>query len=113
MSSLSGNLTRFSVWCRGLATDRVGISARFDDLRDTPHALHFAKVMLRGRPDEASSIAVFDGSILATAAVSAPDVMVRSIGNALGGFDASAAAVSSARTVPSPAFGRLSSALMV
>jgi sugar diacid utilization regulator len=70
-----------------LATDRVGVSARFDDLRDTPHALHFAKVMLRGRPDEASPIAVFDGSILATAAVSAPDVMVKSIGNALDGFD--------------------------
>ena len=33
-----------------LATDRVGVSARFDDLRDAPHALHFAKVMLRGRP---------------------------------------------------------------
>jgi len=32
------------------ATYRVGVSARFDDLRDTPHALHFAKVMLRGRP---------------------------------------------------------------
>src|SRR6478752_1514027 len=28
-----------------LATNRVGISARFDDLRDTPQALHFAKVM--------------------------------------------------------------------
>jgi uncharacterized protein YoaH (UPF0181 family) len=70
-----------------LATDRVGVSARFDDLRDTPHALHFAKVMLRGRPDVASPIAVFDGSILATAAVSAPDVMVKSIGNALDGFD--------------------------
>jgi len=70
-----------------LATDRVGVSARFDDLRDTPHALHFAKVMLRGRADEASSVAVFDGSILATAAVSAPDVMVKSIGNALEGFD--------------------------
>ena len=70
-----------------LATDRVGVSARFDDLRDTPHALHFAKVMLRGRPDQASPVAVFDGSILATAAVSAPDVMVKSIGNALDGFD--------------------------
>jgi uncharacterized protein YoaH (UPF0181 family) len=70
-----------------LATDRVGVSARFDDLRDTPQALHFAKVMLRGRPDEASPVAVFDGSILATAAVSAPDVMVKSIGNALDGFD--------------------------
>jgi sugar diacid utilization regulator len=69
-----------------LATERVGVSAPFDDLRDTPQALHFAKVMLRGRPDEASPVAVFDGSILATAAVSAPDVMVKSIGNALDGF---------------------------
>jgi hypothetical protein len=69
-----------------LATNRVGVSARFDDLHDTPPALHFAKVMLRGRPDEASPVAVFDGSILATAAVSAPDVMVKSVGNALDGF---------------------------
>ena len=72
--------------CR-LATNRVGVSARFDDLRDTPQALHFAKVMLRGRPHQASPVAVFDGSILATAAVSAPEVMVKSIGNALDGFD--------------------------
>jgi hypothetical protein len=70
-----------------LATHRVGVSARFDDLHDTPQALHFAKVMLRGRPDEGSPVAVFDGSILAIAAVSAPDVMVKSIGNALDGFD--------------------------
>ena len=70
-----------------LSTNRVGVSARFDDLHDTPQALHFAKVMLRGRPIEASPIGVFDGSILATAAVSAPDVMVKSVGNALVGFD--------------------------
>jgi PucR C-terminal helix-turn-helix domain/GGDEF-like domain/GAF domain len=70
-----------------LATNRVGVSARFDDLHDTPHALHFAKVMLRGRHDHATPVAVFDGSILAIAAVSAPEVMVKSIGNALGGFD--------------------------
>jgi hypothetical protein len=70
-----------------LATDRVGVSARFDDLRDTPHALHFATVMLRGRPHHDSPVAVFDGSILATAAVSAPEVMVKTIGNALSGFD--------------------------
>ena len=70
-----------------LTTNRVGVSARFDDLHDTPQALHFAKVMLRGRPHQASPIAVFDGSILATAAVSAPDVMVKLIGNALVGFD--------------------------
>jgi sugar diacid utilization regulator len=70
-----------------LATNRVGVSARFEDLQDTPQALHFAKVMLRGRPHQASPVAVFDGSILATAAVSAPDVMVKLIGNALDGFD--------------------------
>jgi PucR C-terminal helix-turn-helix domain/GGDEF-like domain len=69
-----------------LATNRVGVSARFDDLRDAPQALHFAKVMVQGRSDEASPIAVFDGSILATAAVSAPEVMVKLIGNALDGF---------------------------
>jgi hypothetical protein len=70
-----------------LTTNRVGVSARFDDLHDTPQALHFAKVMLRGRPHQASPVAVFDGSILATAAVSAPDVMVKLVGNALVGFD--------------------------
>jgi hypothetical protein len=70
-----------------LATNRVGISSCFDDLRDTPQALHFAKVMLRGRSPQASPVAVFDGSILATAAVAAPEVMVKSIRHALGGFD--------------------------
>jgi hypothetical protein len=72
---------------RRLTTDRIGVSARFDDLLDTPQALHFAKVMLRGRPDQGSPVAVFDGSILATAAVSAPEVMVKSVGDALDGFD--------------------------
>jgi DNA-binding PucR family transcriptional regulator len=72
---------------RRLATDRVGVSSCFDDLRDTPQALHIAKVMQRGRPHHSSPVAVFDGSILATAAVSAPDVMVKSIGGALKGFD--------------------------
>jgi hypothetical protein len=70
-----------------LATNRVGVSARFEDLRDAPQALHFAKLMLRDQPDEASRVAVFDGSILATAALSAPDVMVKLIGKALDGFD--------------------------
>jgi hypothetical protein len=70
-----------------LTTNRVGVSARFDDLHDTPQALHFAKVMLRGRSHQASPVAVFDGSILATAAVSAPDVMVKLVGTVLVGFD--------------------------
>jgi hypothetical protein len=68
-------------------TTQVGVSARFDDLRDTPQALHIAKVMLRGRTDNGSRIAVFDGSILATAAVSAPAVMVKSVSNVFSGFD--------------------------
>jgi hypothetical protein len=67
-------------------TARVGVSAAFGDLRDTPQALHVAKMMLRGPTDSTSSVAVFDGSLLATAAVSAPGVMVRTVGAALDGF---------------------------
>jgi hypothetical protein len=70
-----------------LATDRVGVSSCFDDLRDAPQALHIAKVMERGRPHHSSPVAVFDGSILATAAVAAPKVMLKSIANVLTGFD--------------------------
>ncbi|MGB6761657.1 helix-turn-helix domain-containing protein [Mycobacterium sp.] len=67
-------------------TARVGVSAAFGDLRDTPRALHVARVMLRGPTDSTSSVAVFDGSILATAAVSAPQVMVQTVGAALDCF---------------------------
>jgi len=67
-------------------TARVGVSAAFKDLRDTPQALHVARVMLRGPTDSQSSVAVFDGSILATAAVSAPQVMVQTVGAVLDGF---------------------------
>jgi sugar diacid utilization regulator len=68
------------------AADRVGISARFDDLRQTPQALHFAKMMLRGRPNSDSPIAVFDGTVFATAALAAPEVMVKSAGTVLACF---------------------------
>lgn len=67
------------------SADRVGVSASFDDLRDAPQALHFAKVMLRVRSGT-SLIRVFDGSILTTAAVAAPEMMVRSVGTALASF---------------------------
>jgi PucR C-terminal helix-turn-helix domain/GGDEF-like domain len=60
-----------------IATARVGVSARFDDLRDTAQALLFARVTLRGRADPGLLVSVFDGSILATAAVSAPEVLVK------------------------------------
>jgi hypothetical protein len=69
-----------------MTTVRVGVSAAFKDLRDAPRALHVARVMVRGPADSASSVAVFDGSILATAAVSAPEVMIQAVGAALGGF---------------------------
>jgi len=62
-----------------MTTARVGVSAVFKDLRNTPRALHVARVMLRGPTDSTSSVAVFDGSILATAAVSAPEAMVQTV----------------------------------
>ena len=67
-------------------TARVGISAAYEDLRDTPQALHVARMMLRGPTDSTSSVAVFDGSVMATAAVSAPEVMVKMVGAALDCF---------------------------
>jgi len=70
-----------------MATHRVGVSARFDDLRDTPLGLHFAKVSLRGQATAAAKVAVFDGSMLTTAAVSAPAVMVKSAAAALDRFN--------------------------
>jgi hypothetical protein len=69
-----------------MAVHRVGVSARFDDLRDTPFGLHFAKVSLRGNAKATAKVAVFDGSMLATAAVSSPGVMVKSAAATLDGF---------------------------
>jgi DNA-binding PucR family transcriptional regulator len=60
-----------------MASNRVGVSAQFDDLRDTAQALRYARVSLRGRSDRESRVTQFDGSILSTAAVSAPEVMVK------------------------------------
>jgi sugar diacid utilization regulator len=69
-----------------MTTVRVGVSAAFGDLRDTRRALHVARVMLRGPTDSTSSVAVFDGSILATAAISAPGMMIKTVGAVLDGF---------------------------
>jgi len=79
-------LDRFVALLSRMTTARVGVSAAFKDLRDTPRALHAARVMMRGPTDSTSSVAVFDGSILATAAVSAPEVMIKTVGAALDGF---------------------------
>src|SRR5260370_32255951 len=55
-----------------MTTARVGVSAAFDDLRETPTALQVARVMLRGRVDSGSLVALFVGSILAAAVARAP-----------------------------------------
>ena len=69
-----------------MTTERVGVSAAFQDLRETPTALHVARVMLRGKGDSGSSVAVFDRSILAGAVVNAPEAMIRTVGPALDAF---------------------------
>lgn len=60
-----------------MASNRVGVSAQFGDLRDTAQALRYARVTLRGRSDQEPRVTQFDGSILSTAAVSAPEVMMK------------------------------------
>jgi len=70
-----------------LATGRVGVSAQFDDLRDTAQALRYARVTLRGRPDQGPRVTQFDGSILSTAALSAPEVMVKLVTPTIECFD--------------------------
>jgi PucR C-terminal helix-turn-helix domain/GAF domain/GGDEF-like domain len=68
------------------AVERVGISARFSDLGETPQALHFAKMTRLGGSDSASRVAVFDGTIVATAALAAPEVMIKSARTILARF---------------------------
>jgi PucR C-terminal helix-turn-helix domain/GGDEF-like domain len=60
-----------------VAKSRVGVSPCFDDLRETAQALHYARVVLRGRCDITHPVVQFDSSILGCAAVSAPEVMVK------------------------------------
>jgi hypothetical protein len=65
-------------------TQRANIAAY---LCEVPQALHVARVTLRGSAGRDSQVAVFDGSILATAAVSAPTVMLKSARTVLAHFD--------------------------
>jgi hypothetical protein len=80
------HLDRIIALLTRIAIHRVGVSARFDDLRDTRFGLHFAKVSLRGNAKSTAKVAVFDGSMLAIAAVSSPGVMVKSAAATLDGF---------------------------
>jgi hypothetical protein len=56
------------------ATTRVGISPKFDDLANTARALRYARIAMGARSDAGTHVVVFEESVLAVAAVSAPEV---------------------------------------
>lgn len=60
-----------------IATTRVGISPMFDDLADTARAMRYARIAMSARSGSKTNVTVFDDSVLAVAAVSAPDITRR------------------------------------
>lgn len=70
-----------------VSTTRVGVSPRFDDLGDTAQALRYARVAVNARAGRAGQVTVFDDSVLAVAAVSAPEVTAKLADIILGRFD--------------------------
>jgi hypothetical protein len=56
------------------ATTRVGVSPPFNELTDTAQALRYARVALNTRSSRSGGVIVFEDSLLAVAAVSAPEV---------------------------------------
>ena len=69
------------------ATTRVGVSPPFNDLGDTAQALRYARVALNTRSSKSGGVAVFEDSLLAVAAVSAPEVTSKVAAIILGQFD--------------------------
>lgn len=76
---LKGTLAR-------LAVNRVGISSRFDDLRNTPQGVKYARIALSVEPRDGTLITTFEATPLSIAAVSAPDVMKQVSSAVLAGF---------------------------
>jgi sugar diacid utilization regulator len=70
-----------------VATTRVGVSPRFDNLADTAQALRFARVAVNARGGGSGLVTVFEDSVLAVAAVSAPEVTQKLADVVLGRFD--------------------------
>src|SRR4029078_124006 len=56
------------------AIKRVGVSPQFHELTNTAQALRYARVALNARSSKNGGVTVFDNSVLAVAAVSAPEV---------------------------------------
>lgn len=79
LNMLKGTLAR-------LAVNRVGISSRFDDLRNTPQGVKYARIALSIEPRDGTLVTTFEGTPLSIAAVSAPDVMKQVSSAILAGF---------------------------
>jgi hypothetical protein len=70
-----------------VATTAVGISPAFDDLADTAQAMRYARVAVQARGRRPGAVTVFEDSIIAVAAVSAPEVTTKVAALVLGSFD--------------------------
>lgn len=71
----NATLERLNKTLTGLASTRIGISSRFDDLRRTPQGVTYARIALSVDRRDGSLLAMFEAKPLAIAAVSAPSVM--------------------------------------
>jgi hypothetical protein len=69
------------------AVKRVGVSPQFHELTNTAQALRYARVAMTARSSENGGVTVFDNSVLAVAAVSAPEVTKKVATIILGQFD--------------------------
>ncbi len=79
LDTLKGTLAR-------VAVNRVGISSRFDDLRNTPQGVRYARIALSVEPRDAALVTTFEATPLSIAAVSAPEVMKQVSSAVLAGF---------------------------
>ena len=70
-----------------VANTRVGVSPRFDNLADTAQALRYARVAVNARGSRTGRVIVFENSLLAVAAVSAPEVTAKVADIVIGRFD--------------------------
>src|SRR4029079_10032223 len=69
------------------AIKRVGVSPQFHELTNTAQALRYARVALNARSCKNGGVTVFDNSVLAVAAVSAPEITKKVATVILGQFD--------------------------
>jgi DNA-binding PucR family transcriptional regulator len=69
------------------AIERVGVSPQFHKLTNTAQALRYARVAMNARSSKNGGVTVFDNSVLAVAAVSAPEVTKKVATVILGRFD--------------------------